>query len=662
MTVFKCKMCGGNLEVNESMSVGTCEYCGSTMTLPKLDDDKRVILYDRANHFRRNNEFDKAMSIYETILNEDKTDAEAYWSLVLCKYGIEYVEDPKTHKYIPTCNRTQFTSVFADENYKQAISNSEGNAKSLYQAEAKAIDEIQKGILEISSKEEPFDIFICYKDRDSNGKRTPDSVLAQDLYYSLTNAGFKVFLSRITLEDKLGTAYEPYIFAALNSSRVMVVIGTKPEYFGAVWVKNEWSRYLALIKNGTNKILIPAYKDMDPYDLPDEFSYLQAQDMSKLGFMQDLIRGIKKIIDADEPKVSTDSTMIIQGNTKSVEGIATLEKLLQNAETFHKLGETGKATEILNKITEDYPEDYRAWWRSAQLDMNTPYDSSKNRYGELEEQFYNKLITCIVPVIKFGIIVPGSSPSPSDVILRLINKPLNCARKAIILAPIEIQQEIKESVKSYINSFRPYFQLVNQRLNEYTKLLDEFSHICKRAISKAEEEANKNLDKRITARSRQQNKVYLFLLIGVIWCSFLFYKNIMVLKNIDYSIGAFFGWNFLCGISILIVAGLTSANWVKGYKEDEIKNIYESCLKENLKNISWLEKECEIAGVKPLYKFDLNNYNDSDQNINLENAKKQNDENVIKLQNIIDIIDKNFEDTNIHGYETSIYQGSNIYS
>ena len=39
----------------------------------------------------------------------------------------------------------------------------------------------------------------------------------------------------------------------------------------------------------------PAYRDMDPYDLPDEFSHLQAQDMSKLGFMQDLIRGIKKL-------------------------------------------------------------------------------------------------------------------------------------------------------------------------------------------------------------------------------------------------------------------------------------------------------------------------------------------------------------------------------
>lgn len=115
MAIFKCKMCGGNLEVSEDMTVCECEYCMTKQTLPRLDDDKKANLYDRAGHFRRNNEFDKAISVYEKILDEDNTDAEAYWSLVLCKYGIEYVEDPATHKRVPTVNRAQFTSVFADE-------------------------------------------------------------------------------------------------------------------------------------------------------------------------------------------------------------------------------------------------------------------------------------------------------------------------------------------------------------------------------------------------------------------------------------------------------------------------------------------------------------------------------------------------------------------
>lgn len=355
MSIFKCKMCGGTLEINNNETVGICEYCGTNQTLPKLDDDKKINLYDRANHFRRNNDYDKAMSIYENILNEDKTDAEAYWSLVLCRYGIEYVEDPATHKRVPTVNRAQFTSVFMDEDYKSAIEYADPVQKSVYEEEAKAIDEIQKGILAISQKEEPFDVFICYKETDNNGRRTPDSVLANDLYHQLTQEGFKVFFARITLEDKLGSAYEPYIFAALNSAKVMVVLGTKPEFFKAVWVRNEWSRYLALIKQGQKKMLIPAYKDMDTYDLPEEFSHLQAQDMSKLGFMQDLIRVIKKIAQADVPKTTVVKETVITG------GNANTAPLLKRAFMFLEDGDWNSANEYCEKVLDIDPENASAY-------------------------------------------------------------------------------------------------------------------------------------------------------------------------------------------------------------------------------------------------------------------------------------------------------------
>ena len=54
MAVIKCKMCGGSLDIKEGMTVATCEYCGTEQTLPRLDDDRKANLYDRANHFRRN--------------------------------------------------------------------------------------------------------------------------------------------------------------------------------------------------------------------------------------------------------------------------------------------------------------------------------------------------------------------------------------------------------------------------------------------------------------------------------------------------------------------------------------------------------------------------------------------------------------------------------
>ena len=375
MALFKCKMCGGALEVSEGTTIIECGYCGTQQTLPKLNDERRANMYDRANHFRRNNEFDKAMGIYEQILNEDNSDAEAYWSLVLCRYGIEYVEDPSSHRRIPTVNRAQFTSIFDDDNYKSALKYSDITQRSIYETEAREINEIQKGILAISQKEEPFDVFICYKETD-NGQRTHDSVLAQDLYYGLKNEGFKVFFARITLESKLGSAYEPYIFAALNSAKVMVVLGTKPEYFNAVWVKNEWSRYLSLIKQGKKKMLIPAYKDMDPYNLPQEFSHLQAQDMSKLGFMQDLIRGIKKIVKGNEPKATVvKETVVTTGNTN-------IEPLLKRAFMFLEDGDYESADEYAEKVLDINPECSDAYIVKLLIDLDLKSSSEISSYSE----------------------------------------------------------------------------------------------------------------------------------------------------------------------------------------------------------------------------------------------------------------------------------------
>ncbi len=379
MAIFKCKICGGSLEITNAQSVATCEYCGTKQTLPKLDDERKENLYNRATHFRRNNDFDKAMGIYENILNEDNTDAESYWSIVLCRYGIEYVEDPATHKRVPTVNRAQFTSIFDDEDYKSAIANADQYQREIYEAEATAINEIQKGILAISQKEEPFDVFVCYKETDAAGRRTQDSVLATELYHELTREGFKVFFSRITLEDKLGVAYEPYIFAALHSAKVMVVLGTRPENFNAVWVKNEWSRYLALIKNGAKKTLIPAYRDMDPYDLPDEFSHLQAQDMSRLGFMQDLVRGIKKLVPQKPPIKASQETVVLSGS-------AGIEPLFKRASMALEDGEFERADAFYEQILNQDPENAEAYVGKLLIDLRI---KSKSALKSCADSFEN---------------------------------------------------------------------------------------------------------------------------------------------------------------------------------------------------------------------------------------------------------------------------------
>ena len=283
MSVLKCKMCGAVLPESKD-SVVECEYCGTRQTLPRMASEKCKELFERANSYRQQKDFDSAASVYNDIVGEFPNEPEAYWGLCLCKYGIEYVVDPKSGRRIPTCHRTQFKSIFDSNDYRLATEKADAEARVVYENEAKAIDSIQKGILEISSKEEPFDVFICYKETDDMGRRTQDSVIAQKIYDELTRDGLRVFFARVTLEDKLGEKYEPYIFAALNSSKVMLVVGTKPEHFNAVWVKNEWSRYLELAANDSKKKIYPCYYEMSPYALPNEFRGLQSQDCDKLGF------------------------------------------------------------------------------------------------------------------------------------------------------------------------------------------------------------------------------------------------------------------------------------------------------------------------------------------------------------------------------------------
>lgn len=61
------------------------------MTFPKLDDDQRAAAFNRGNYFRRIGEFDKALAVYERIVQKDETDAGAHWYCALCRYGIPYI-------------------------------------------------------------------------------------------------------------------------------------------------------------------------------------------------------------------------------------------------------------------------------------------------------------------------------------------------------------------------------------------------------------------------------------------------------------------------------------------------------------------------------------------------------------------------------------------
>ena len=342
MAVFKCKHCGEPLDLATAVNgVCRCSLCNMYQTVSlKLESSPNLeALYGQASHFRKNNEFDLAIAVYQQIFAIEDTDAEAYFSVALCRYGVEYVKDPRTGATLPTVNRTQMKAFSDDDDFQIALSLATEEQKEIFTRQAELIDDILRGYWAISNNEAPFDVFICYKETAPDGEtRTEDSVIAQSLYRQLTHdLGLKVFYARETLKGKLGNVFEPYIFAALNSARFMLVIGTKKEYFNAVWVKNEWSRYLALIAQGKKKTLIPVYRDIDAYSLPKEFKNLQAQNYAEVGATDNIVLAIENVIKQERPE-----TVVVKETTTVV--TPTYQAPVSNEDALIK-----RAYELLNE-------------------------------------------------------------------------------------------------------------------------------------------------------------------------------------------------------------------------------------------------------------------------------------------------------------------------
>lgn len=350
MTVFQCRCCGAALEVTGEKTSCECSHCGVTQTVPILDFDEKAILWERADNLRRGGEYDRAMAVYDRLTELCPDDPDIYWSKTLCRYGVEYIEENGSHKRIPTLNRIQYESVIDDENYRKAVSLADTGRRRVYVLWAKQLEELRVTTLAVTLAEKPYDIFICYKETDANGRRTEDSVIAAQLYKDLTAEGWRVFFSRVTLEDKAGTAFEPYIFAALNSAKIMLAVGTKPEHFNAVWTRNEWSRFLTLCGGDPEKTLAVLYKGMLPAQLPEEFAHLRRFDLAAPGVYDELMRGVRKALETSASRAET-----IDKQEKPAEG-ADASALIRRARLFLEDGMFGRADELCEQALNLEPE------------------------------------------------------------------------------------------------------------------------------------------------------------------------------------------------------------------------------------------------------------------------------------------------------------------
>lgn len=293
-----CNICGANYEYRDGK--WRCPACGAYKP-EEISNEEGTLLYNAAQKLRLS-AFDDAEELYRDIVSQYPKNSRGYWGLVLAKYGIKYERD-YDGKMVPSCYAASYESIFGDENYKKALQYADKYNRSYYEAQAKRIEDVRRRWIEIAEREEPYDIFISYKDSDKeNGiDRTDDSRDAYELYSKLKEKGYRVFYSRESLAGKEGEKFEPYIFNALNTAQAMIVYGTKPEYIESTWVKNEWMRYYKRIKRGEKQenSLILAYKGFNPSKLPKPLCDIQGIDLGRITVgIGDLELKISEILNA----------------------------------------------------------------------------------------------------------------------------------------------------------------------------------------------------------------------------------------------------------------------------------------------------------------------------------------------------------------------------
>ena len=279
-----CETCAAELKLAEDKLSGKCPYCRNTYYFKEEKGEALILALNRARGHRLACDFHEAIKEYKLVLDKFPSDAEAHYGMLLSTYGIEYVQDRRTNRWIPTCHRFVDKDIFKNQNYIAAIANAAEGQRAVYTAEAGTIASLQSRIKAQLDSEAPYDVFISFKSTDEDGRPTEDSVIARNIYDALTKRGIKTFFSEVTLKNRIGDEYEPIIYRALYSCKFFILVTTREDYLNSPWVKNEWTRFEDRIaEEGLSAACTSVFRGISPYILPRAFQN-QGIDLEKHPF------------------------------------------------------------------------------------------------------------------------------------------------------------------------------------------------------------------------------------------------------------------------------------------------------------------------------------------------------------------------------------------
>ena len=278
-TQKKCPTCGGRLE-NLNGNQYECRSCHNVYEL----NERNANLYHDlqvASTFRESLNFKQAELMYKNLLKEYKDDnlADVYWNLLLCEQRVMFESNERGEQF-PSFYDIVPTEIEESENYNKTIEYLNKFSPQNIATYVELVDKMytaKRKCRTIKNTSKPYDIFICFKKSKLDGEGvTEEYKLAFDLY-NILSKDYNVFFSERSLNNIVVREYEPNIYHALYTAKIMLVLCSKREYLESQWVKNEWSRFkMFSTTTSQTKAIIPIFMDgFQESALPDEIRTCQ---------------------------------------------------------------------------------------------------------------------------------------------------------------------------------------------------------------------------------------------------------------------------------------------------------------------------------------------------------------------------------------------------
>lgn len=353
MRVIKCPNCGAEL-VPQPEGYYKCVHCGLISEGADTLDEQDIIDLDNANYRRDQYDFDEALALCMRVLQRNPRNAEANRCALLAQYKIVYLKDAQGEY------KATFLTPEADVSITQC--GYYRNLPERMKREMDRVEDIRQMVIREAEDIPQYDVFISYK---SDGE---EAEWARDCYKMLKQRGkqhYSVFYDEESLGAKQA-GWEPHIYAALKSSKCLILFVSSLKNLNSPWVRNEWRRFMYLQQSDPEKQIIVVGKNIDPRDLPPALAAKQMLTVEKKSWMRNVRARVKEICD--------DSNV---------------GELLKNGDSYLLAGKFGKAKAVFKRVIELSPQCAEAYWGllRCRLKAFDDYDivKSKKELDKIDE-------------------------------------------------------------------------------------------------------------------------------------------------------------------------------------------------------------------------------------------------------------------------------------